>query len=208
MQFLYRSLDSGGTWEKISPDLTYFNPQQQDDVSFATITSISESPLKFGVIYAGTDDGRVHVTRDGGAAWTEITGDLPFNKHVSRLTASAYQAGTVFLSLNGMRDDDFTDYLFKSTDYGKTWTDISANIPGGPVNVIREDPKNENVLYAGTDVGVYVTMDAGRSWHVLGGNLPSVYVHDLVVHPRDGILVIATHGRGMWTVDVSSLQKK
>ncbi len=205
LQYLCRSLDSGGTWEKISPDLTYFNPEQQGDVSFATITSISESPLKFGLIYVGTDDGRVHVTRDGGNAWTEISAGLPYNKHVSRLTASAFDRATVYISLNGMRDDDFADYLYKSTDYGSTWVDISGNLPGGPINVVREDPKSAGLLYVGIDLGVYVTTDGGRSWHVLGGNLPTVFVHDLVVHPRDRMVVIATHGRGMWALDVSSL---
>lgn len=208
MQYLYRSLDSGKTWERISPDLTYNNPEQQDDVSFATITAISESPLKFGVIYVGTDDGRVHVSQDHGKNWTEISKKLPFNKHVSRLTPSAFDKGTIYMSLNGLRDDDFADYLYRSTDYGKTWMDISANIPCGPINVIREDPKNEKVLYVGTDLGVYVTTDGGATWHVLGSELPTTFVHDLVVHPHDNIMVIATHGRGMWAIDVSSIQKK
>ncbi len=125
-----------------------------------------------------------------------------------RVVASANKEGTVYVSLNGKRDDDFADYLYKSTDFGKTWADISANIPGGPINVVREDPKNEKVLYVGTDLGVYISIDEGKSWHVLGSKLPTTFVHDLVVHPRDSILVVATHGRGMWAIDVSSIQKK
>lgn len=212
MQYLFRSLNRGDTWERISPDLTYNNPDEMGElpyaISFQTITSISESPLKFGLIYVGTDDGRVHVTRDGGSSWTEIVESLPYKKHVSRVIASAYSEGTVYLALNGKRDDDFAAYLYKSEDYGKTWVDITNNIPCGPINVIREDPENEKVLYVGTDLGVYVSTDGGQSWHVLGGNLPSTFVHDLVVHPRDNALVAATHGRGMWVIDdVSPLKK-
>jgi len=211
LQYLYRSMDRGETWERISPDLTYNNPEEQGKlpyaISFQTISSISESPFRFGLIYVGTDDGRVHITRDGGQSWTDITDGLPYKKHVSRIIASAYDKGTVYLSLNGKRDDDFAVYLYKSTDYGQNWIDIKNNIPCGPINVIREDPNNEKVLYVGTDIGVYVTVDGGQTWHVLGGNLPSTFVHDLVVHPRDNVLVAATHGRGLWVIDdVSSIQ--
>jgi photosystem II stability/assembly factor-like uncharacterized protein len=107
------------------------------------------------------------------------------------------------MTQNGKRDDDFTVYVWKSEDYGKTWTDISGNIPLGTVNVIREDPVKSNILYVGTDVGVYVTTDGGNKWEVLGGGLPSVFVHDLIIHPRDNIIVIATHGRGMYALDAN-----
>lgn len=212
MQHLFRSLDRGDTWERISPDLTYNNPQEQGElpyaISFQTITSISESPLKFGLVYVGTDDGKIHVTQDGGKNWIEIMKGLPSKKHVSRVVASAYDEGTVYLSLNGKRDDDFADYLYKSTDYGRNWVDISGNIPSGPINVVKEDPKNPKVLYVGTDLGVYVTVDGGKSWHVLANNIPATFVHDLVVHPRDNVLVAATHGRGMYVIDdISSIQK-
>jgi len=211
MQYLFRSLDKGDTWERISPDLTYNNPDEQGKLHYAipfqTITSISESPLKFGLIYVGTDDGKVHLTRDGGHNWTEIMKGLPSKKHVSRVVASAFDEATVYLSLNGKRDDDFADYLYKSIDYGQTWTDISNNIPCGPINVVIEDPKNENVLYVGTDLGVYVTIDGGKSWHVLANNIPTTFVHDLAVHPRDNVLVAATHGRGMYVIDdISPIQ--
>lgn len=204
-QYLYRSMNKGETWERISPDLTYNDPQKQGKlpyaIPYACLTAISESPFKFGLIYAGTDDGRVHVTKNGGDTWTEITNGLPYNKHVSRIVASQYDQATVYLTLNGRRDDDFADYIYKSTDYGKTWVDISANIPGGPANVIREDPKNKNVLYVGTDLGVYATTDGGKNWNVLATNLPNCYVWDLFVHPRDNALVIATYGRGIYVID-------
>ena len=205
MQYLYRSMNQGEDWERISPDLSYNNPEQQGQlpfaIPFATITAISESPFKFGLIYVGTDDGRVHITRNGGDAWTEITRGLPFNKQVSRIVASQYDKAVVYLTLSGRRDDDANDYVYKSTDYGKTWVDISGNIPGGPVNVIREDPKKKDVLYVGTDLGVYVSTDGGRAWHVLANGLPNCLVWDLIIHPRDNTLVIATNGRGMYVID-------
>jgi photosystem II stability/assembly factor-like uncharacterized protein len=207
MQYLFRSMDRGDSWERISHDLTYNNPKEQGDISFATITTISESPFKFGLIYVGTDDGKVHVTRNSGHEWTEIMKGLPYKKWVSRIVASAYDEATVYLSMNGKRDNDFADYLYKSIDFGKTWVDISANIPGGPINVIKEDVKNKNILYVGTDLGVYITLNRGKSWQVLANNLPTTFVHDLVIHPRDDILVAATHGRGMWVLDAEYIQK-
>ncbi|MCD6331999.1 MAG: hypothetical protein J7L89_01875, partial [Bacteroidales bacterium] len=204
MQYVFRSRDRGDTWERISPDLTYNNPDKLGDIQYQTIFSISESPLKFGLIYAGTDDGRLHVTKDGGKNWTEITGGLVPHRWISRVVASKYSLGTVYVTQNGKRDDDFAPYVWKSTDYGQTWQDISANIPAGTVNVIREDPIKRNILYVGTDNAVFVTKDGGKSWNVLG-DLPSMYVHDLIIHPRDNIIVIATHGRGMWALDANKI---
>lgn len=206
MNFVFRSLNSGDTWEKISPDLTFNDTTTMGDIPYHTLFTISESPLKFGLIYAGTDDGRAHVTKNGGISWEEISKSLPL-KWISRLVASKYNEGTVYMSQNGKRDDDFRAYLWKSDDYGKTWTDISKNIPCGPVNVIREDPSNSNILYVGTDMGVYVSIDSGNSWNVLAGNFPVTFVHDLVIQPRDNIMIIATHGRGLWAMDVSLIQK-
>ncbi|MGZ5554787.1 MAG: VPS10 domain-containing protein, partial [Candidatus Aminicenantales bacterium] len=208
MQYVFRSLDRGDTWERISPDLTTNDPATRGDIRYQTLFTISESPLKYGLVYAGTDDGRLWVTKDGGKAWQEITAGLAPGKWISRVVASAYQLGTVYLSQNGKRDDDFTPYVWKSADYGKTWTSLAKGIPVGPVNVIREDPVNENVLYVGTDMGVYVTTDSGKTWMVLGGNLPTAYVHDLIVHPRDNIIVIATHGRGMWAMDADKVNNR
>ena len=113
------------------------------------------------------------------------------------------------MTQNGKRDDDFTPYIWKSTDYGKTWVDISKGIPLGPLNVVREDPVDRNILYVGTDQAVYSSrLDGGKTWQVLGANLPSTYVHDLIIHPRDNIIVIATHGRGMWALDANPVNNK
>ena len=164
MQYVFRSLDRGDTWERISPDLTTNDPATRGDIRYQTLFTISESPLKYGLIYAGTDDGRLWVTKDGGKAWQEITAGLAPGKWMSRVVASAAKLGTVYLTQNGKRDDDFTPYVWKSTDYGKTWTSLAKGIPVGPVNVIREDPVDENILYVGTDMGVYVTTDGGKTW--------------------------------------------
>lgn len=207
LQYLFRSRDRGNTWERISPDLTYNIKSEMGDIPYQTIFSISESPIKFGLIYVGTDDGKVHITKDGGKTWKEIMRGLPYQKWVSRIVASAYDLSTVYMTQNGKRDDDFTPYVWKSTDYGETWVDISGNIPLGPVNVIREDPIKKGILYVGTDIGVYVSTDDGKTWNVLGSNLPSCYVHDLIIHPRDNIVVIATHGRGMWAIDAKPINK-
>lgn len=207
MNSLFRSMDRGDTWEKISPDLTYNKENMKGDIPYQTIFSISESPLKFGLIYAGTDDGRVHITKDGGRTWKEIVRGLPYRKWVSQITASKYDINTVYMTQNGKRDDDFRAYIWKSTDQGRNWKDISSNIPCGPVNVIREDPENSNVLYAGTDFGVYVSLNRGKSWEVLSKDIPTTYVQDLVIHPRDSILVAGTHGRGVYALDISFIQQ-
>lgn len=205
MQYVFRSTDRGDTWEKISPDLTYNNPKKLGDIPYQTIFALSESPKMYGLIYAGTDDGRVHVTRDGGKNWTEISNGLAKNKWISRLVSSKYKQSLVYLTQNGKRDDDFTPYIWKSEDYGQTWRDISSNIPIGPANVIREDPVNKNILYLGTDAGVFISKNEGESWEVLG-DLPSTYVHDLIIHPRDNVIVVATHGRGMWVLDAGKIK--
>ncbi|MCD6201046.1 MAG: hypothetical protein J7K46_04470 [Bacteroidales bacterium] len=204
LQYIFMSRDRGDTWNRISPDLTLNDQQTLGDIPYHTIFTISESPIKAGLIYAGTDDGLIHVTKDFGKTWTAITEGLAKERWISRVVASKYDIGTVYLTQNGKRDDDFTPYIWKSTDFGKTWKDISGNIPLGPVNVIREDPIDRNILYVGTDGGVFVTKNGGMKWEVLG-NLPSTYVHDLIIHPRDNIIVIATHGRGVWALDADKV---
>jgi hypothetical protein len=208
MQYLFRSFSRGDIWERISPDLTYNTAVEMGDIPYHTLFAISESPLRAGLVYVGTDDGKVQVTRDGGKAWSEIMSGLPYQKWVSRLAASAFDLGTVYMTQNGKRDDDFTPYVWKSTDFGKTWISIAGNIPFGPVNVIREDPVDKNILYLGTDGGVFVTKDGGKTWNALGGNLPMAYVLDLIIHPRDNIIVVATHGRGMWALDADKVNNK
>ncbi|MFQ5551044.1 MAG: hypothetical protein ACE5FJ_07400, partial [Gemmatimonadales bacterium] len=207
MNYLFRSMDRGDSWDRISPDLTNNNLDELGDISYQTIFSIAESPFRFGLIYVGTDDGRLHRTDDGGTTWTELGMDLPRHKFVTGIVASKYDEATVYLSMNGKRDDDFAAYLWKSTDYGQTWEDLSNNIPCGPINVVREDPHNENVLYVGTDLGAYVSIDGGQYWHVLANNLPTTFVHDIIIHPRDDIMVAATHGRGMFAMDVRPIQQ-
>ncbi len=205
-QYLFKSTDRGDTWTKISPDLTYNDPNKSGDIPYQTIFSISESPIIPGLIFVGTDDGRVHVTKDDGKNWKEIVKGLPYGKWVSELVASQYDANTVYMSQNGKRDDDFAPYLWKSTDCGETWTSIVNNLPTGPINVIKEDPQNPDILYVGNDFGVYVSFNKGESWHSLQANLPTTYVHDLVVHPRENLLIIGTHGRGAWAMDIAPLQ--
>ncbi|MBN1939660.1 MAG: hypothetical protein JW843_08740 [Candidatus Aminicenantes bacterium] len=208
MQFLFRSLDRGDTWEKISPNLTAEVPNELGDIPFHTLFALSESPLKYGLIYAGTDCGNVWITRDGGKKWDSLNTGLPYQKWVSKLVASQHDLATVYMTQNGKRDDDVMPYVWKSTDFGKTWVDISKGIPLGPVNVIAEDPVNPKILYVGTDQAVYVSTNGGAAWEVLGTNLPSTYVHDLIIHPRDNMIVIATHGRGMWVMDANPINKK
>jgi photosystem II stability/assembly factor-like uncharacterized protein len=210
-QYVFRSTNRGDTWERISPDLTSNNPSQMllkssSAIPYQTIVALAESPSKAGVLYAGTDDGRLHVTMDGGKNWTNLTASLPSRKWVSRIVPSRHTDGVIYVTQRGREDDDFAPYIFKSSDHGKTFTSLAANVPAGPVNVIREDPTDENILYVGNDFGAFVTTDGGRQWQVLGGNLPSTQVSDLQVHPRDHLIVIATYGRGMWAMDALSVR--
>jgi photosystem II stability/assembly factor-like uncharacterized protein len=207
MQYLMMSKDRGDTWEFISPDLSYNDQNRVGDISYQTISVFDESPLRFGLLYAGTDDGRMWRTIDVGKTWTEIRNGAVPQKFVSRIVASKYDIGTVYMTQSGRRDDDFQVYIWKSTDFGDTWQDISANIPVGPVNTIREDPVNREILYAGTDGGVFVSKDGGKKWDVLGV-LPFSYVHDLAIHPRDNMIIIATHGRGIWIMDANPINEK
>ena len=205
LQYLYRSRFQGDVWERISPNMSYNVKEELGDIPYQTIFTVSESPQNANLIYCGTDDGKVHITKDGGKSWKEIMKGLPFRKWVSRIAASRYAQSTVYMTQNGKRDDDFAPYIWKSTDFGETWHSIAGNIKLGPVNVIVEDPINRNILYVGTDVGVYVTKDGGKKWDVLGGNLPTAYVQDLVIHPKENVIVIATHGRGMWALDAKAV---
>jgi photosystem II stability/assembly factor-like uncharacterized protein len=201
---LHRSLDKGDTWESISPDLTQGG--KPGNVAYGTLTAISESPFQFGLIYIGTDDGNVQLTRNGGGSWENISASFPKDLWVSRVVASAHKKERVYASLNGYRWDDFKPYVYVSEDFGKTWKDISSNLPISPVNVIKEDPKAVNVLYVGTDDGTYVSFDRGGSWELFSAGLPKVAVHDLVIHPEANDLIIGTHGRSLYKADVAFLQ--
>ena len=210
-QFLYRSNSRGDKWEKISGDLTDNSKSQMGEnpsaIPYQTIVALAESPKKKDLLYVGTDDGRLHTTIDGGKEWTELTTKLPVRRWLSRVVPSMHAEGTVYVTQRGREDDDFAAYIYKSTDYGKTFTSIVNNIPAGPVNVIREDPRNPSVLYVGTDFGVYVSTTGGARWEVLGGNLPSVQVSDLQFQPRDNVIVISTYGRGIWVFDATKCQQ-
>ncbi len=208
MQYVFRSLNQGDDWEKISPDLTRNDPDKQGNISFATITSLCESPKKFGLLYAGTDDGRLHVTVDSGQQWTELKGPWPTGKWVSRVVASKFDENTVYVTLNGKRDNDFQAYVFRSDDYGENWKDVGNGIPGGPVNVVIEDSWSKDLVYVGTDMGIYLSTDQGDSWNVLGSELPITFVHDLVIQMREKQAVIATHGRGMFLLDIEELPRE
>jgi hypothetical protein len=192
------------TWERVSGDLT--GPPRPDlrrpDFGVQAITAIAESPLDRDVVYAGTDDGLLHVTIDGGKSWTNLTPRLPRSGWVTSIVPSRHQRGSVYVTVNGRENDDFGAYLYGSRNQGGDFRSIVANIPAGPVNVVREDPSIAGVLYAGTDFGVYVSSNGGETWSVLGSGLPSVPVMDLQVHPRDRILVIATWGAGLWGLNV------
>ncbi|MBW3544773.1 MAG: glycosyl hydrolase, partial [Bacteroidetes bacterium] len=203
-QKIYRSLDKGESWEPISPDLTKNLPQ--GNVPFSTITSISESPLHFGVLYAGTDDGNLQLTRNGGGSWEKINNNLPDNLWISSLQASRHQQGRVYATLTGYRFDDFRAYLYRSDDWGKTWKSIKGNLPEEAVNIVIEDPVAPNLLYAGTDHGAYLSLNGGNSWHAIN-QLPNVATYDMLVHPRENELVLATHGRSVYVMDVKPLQK-
>jgi len=208
-QFLFRSRNRGDAWEKISPDLTDNNTAQMglnpSAIPYQTIVAIAESPKKKDLLYVGSDDGRLHTTLDGGKEWSELTSKLPMRRWISRLVASEHADGTVYVTQRGREDDDFAAYVYKSTDFGRTFTSIVSNLPAGPVNVIREDPRHPNVLYLGTDFGAFVSTNGGGRWEVLGAGLPSVQVSDLQFHKRDQIIVISTYGRGLWVYDGSAI---
>ena len=214
-QFLHRSTNRGDAWEVISPDLTVNEPgkagRNSGSVPYATITSISESPARAGAIWVGTDDGKVQVTESAGGSWRDATPALvsagaPVDWAVSRVFASPHDAATAFVSKSGFRHDDFRPQLFKTTDFGKSWTRISGNLPNEPINVVVQDRKNRNLLIVGTDQAVHVSIDGGASWSRLKANLPTVAFHDLTIHPRENDLVMGTYGRAVWVGDITPLQ--
>ncbi len=202
---LLRSMDQGNTFEVISDDLT--TGGKKGNVPYGTLATISESPLQFGLIYTGSDDGLIHVTKDGGNTWNNITGNLPKNLWVSRVIASKYKKGSVYVTLNGMRSDNFGTYIYSSENYGRTWKSISSNIPTSAVNVIKEDTENEHILYAGTDNGLYVSFNNGAFWHAFSNGLPNVAVHDIVIQEREKELLVGTHGRSIYKTSIAELQK-
>lgn len=203
----HRSFNRGDTSITLSADLST-NPKQ-GDVPFGTLVTMSESPLHFGLIYVGTDDGNIQLTKDGGYTWTLISKKLPKGLYVSRVTASAFKEGRVYASLNGYRNDNFMPYLYVSDDYGENWRAIGKDLPAEPINVVKEDLTNENLLYVGTDGGLYVSMDAGSSFMMWSNGLPySVPVHDIAQHPRENELILGTHGRSIYIAKLDDVQKQ
>ena len=210
-QFLFKSANRGDTWEKLGADLTgndaaQMLPRNSSAIPYQTIVSVAESPKRKNLLYVGSDDGRLHSTIDGGKEWTDLTSALPVRRWISRVVPSEHNEATVYVTQRGREDDDFAAYVYKSTDFGKTFRSIANNIPAGSVNVIREDPSNPNVLFAGTDFGVFASTNGGARWDVLGSNLPSVQVSDLQYHPRDKFIVVSTYGRGMWGIDATKIK--
>ncbi len=202
---LHRSMNQGKAWKTISDDLT--NGSKEGNVAFATITTISESPFKFGLLYVGTDDGLVQKSQDGGTNWNKISDALPEKLWISEVLASRHEENRVYVCLNGYRNDDFTTYIYTSDDGGASWNDISANIPESPVNALAEDKYNENLLFAGTDNGLYLSFDRGKSWELFQTGIPNVAIHDLVIQDDARDLLVGTHGRSIYKTDISVLQQ-
>ncbi|NJD19850.1 MAG: hypothetical protein FIA95_11285 [Gemmatimonadetes bacterium] len=223
-----KSTNWGDHLKPISPDLSYADPEKikvstqttggiTPDVTgaepFGTVVSLEESPLHAGWIFAGTDDGRVWRTKDDGAKWEELTAafkGVPAGTYVTRIEASSHSERRFYVTFSNHRRGDFAPYAFVTDDDGKTFRSIAASLPtGGPdfVHVIKEDPRNENLLFLGTDVGAYVSTDRGQSWQRFMNGLSTTPVHDLEIHPRDRELIAATHGRSIWVVDIAPLQE-
>ena len=204
LQHLYKSEDGGNAWKIISPDLSYNNKSNMGKYPYLiyhqAITAIAEGNT-FQKLWVGTDDGRVWSTNDDDESWQEKTKGLPFNKHVAKIVTSPFNDKSVYVVLNGRRDDDHKPYLFVTNDYGNTWQNISYNLPASPINTFLVDSDNGQ-FYCGTDMGVYRCKPGGKTWEAMGGNLPdAVSVNDMFIHPRDKKLVIATYGRGVWILD-------
>lgn len=218
---LFRTSDRGQTWQVASPDLSrnqdwkklpLMGPERSADTlsrddgvsDFGTITTIAESPLQAGVLYVGTDDGQVQMTRDDGKTWQNLTSRfaLPGPRWVSRVIASRQAAGIAYVSFDGHNDDDFSPYIFRTTDFGTSWTRVSGDLPHGMVvNALAEHWRNPRLLFAGTEFGLFVSMNGGQHWFRPGGNLPPVPVDDIVIEPRTNDLVLGTHGRSIIILD-------
>ncbi len=227
---VHRSLDRGESWDALSDDLT--GGGRPGDVPYGTLTSLHESPVEFGLLAAGTDDGRVWVTEDGGRTWADRSAGLPADLWVSRVELSGHDRARLLVSLNGYRWDHFESYVFRSDDLGRTWARIGTDLPAEPVNVAREDPHHPGIVYVGTDGGLYLSLDRGETFSAFHGQraglgpeaeapgpfdgaddgassrtLPHVPVHDLVVQARERDLVVGTHGRSLWVADVGLVSR-
>ncbi len=219
-QFVMKTADQGHSWSAISPDLTRNDKSKQKpsggditlDITsveyYDTVFALAESPLQKGMLWAGTDDGLIHLTRDDGKNWENVTPkDMPEWSMVSIIDAGHFDAGTAYAAIDRHKLDDFNPVIYKTHDYGKTWTRINSGIPAGAyVRSVREDPKVKGLLYAGTETGVYFSIDDGAHWQSLQLNLPTTPIHDLAI--KDDDLIAATHGRSFWILDdVSPLRQ-
>src|SRR5262245_5633545 len=219
---VFKSTDRGHSWKVISPDLTTNTDRDTLELmgvkgkepmlakydgiqSYGNLVSFAESPKKAGLYYAGSDDGVLSVSRDDGANWAKVTAKipgLPPNTYVSKVAPSRFEEGTVYATFDGHRLNDFKTYVYLSRDYGQTWQSITGDLPRGQVaRTITEDLKNPDLLYLGTEAGLFITLDRGRSWVRLKANLPTVPIYEITLHPRDNAMILATHGRGIWILD-------
>lgn len=214
---LFKSTDYGHSWQAISGDLTTNDKSKQQSSGGAiyvdntaaefhsTILTIAESPVRAGVIWVGTDDGNIEVTQDGGRTWANVVGNirgLPPASWIARIEASPHAAGTAYVAVDRHRDDDFSPHVFRTTDFGKSWMSLRGNLPPvGYAQVIREDPKVPNLLYVGTELGIFASWDGGQRWASIRNNIPPVSVRDIKVHPREDDLIVGTHGRGIYILD-------
>lgn len=216
--YLFKTVDRGETWTIISPDLSTkdsvktargqsggITPDNSGAETHGSITSVAQSSLTPGVIWVGTDDGNIQITRNGGVSWTNVRDnvpEVPSGIWVDRVEASHFDEGTAYVAFDGHRSDVFTPWIFKTADYGASWTNITNNMPDGQVvHVVREDHKNRNLLFAGTEFAVFVSLNGGSRWTRLMNDMPTVAMQDLVIHPRDNDLVAGTHGRSIWILD-------
>jgi photosystem II stability/assembly factor-like uncharacterized protein len=209
---LLRSPFRGERWEEVSPDLSRADATRfggREVWEYGTLTAIDESPITQGVLWAGTDDGNVHVSRNSGESWTLLNKRIPDNPEywVTRIIASHHAAGRAYVTLTGRHHADHRPFIYRTEDYGQTWTSIASNLPDEGINVIREDRQNADLLFIGTDRTVYASLDGGASWATLKNDLPTVPIKDLTIHPRENDLVVGTFGRGFYIADISPLQE-
>ncbi len=220
--YLFKTSDRGRSWERLSPDLSSNDPEKQKDSGgvtadntgaeiHCTIYTISESPLKEGLIWIGTDDGLVQVTQDGGKTWTDLTANIkgvPPEGWVTRIEASHFDEGTAYACFDLHRWADYKPYVFKTSDYGESWTSLSAGLPElGYLHVVREDLENPNLLFVGSEFGLFLSFDGGKKWTAYRNEFPTIAVRDIQIHPRDRDLLVGTHGRGLWVLDdIKSLE--
>lgn len=207
-----KSVNRGESWTLISPDLTTADEakiQGTGNIQYCTIVTMDESAAKEGIIWVGTDDGKVWVTINGGEEWNDVTGNIPDHPGywVSRVEPSHADPATAYITVTGYRRDDFKPFIWKTTDYGVSWTSIANGLPDEPLCVIREHPDNPELLFAGTTKAVYVSFDSGKTWNSLRNNMPYCPVEDIKIHPRENDLIVATHGRSIWIADISFLSE-